>query len=199
MKNCRKNRISCVVLPLVAASLLGCAARPSHTELASTARQAAPIPQAVRDDFDVAMKLMKSEEYGKGIELLNGVATKSQNNAVPHINLAIAYAKIGNLKNSEDSLKAALELEPDNPVANNELGLLYRKTGRFGEAKQAYENILKKYPDYPLVHKNLGILCDLYLRDYACALKEYETYSSAMPEDKNAKIWISDIQKRLGK
>jgi tetratricopeptide (TPR) repeat protein len=92
-----------------------------------------------------------------------------------------------------------LSLEPDNPIANNEYGLLYRKTGRFNEARQLYESLLAKYPYYPLVHKNLGILCDIYLRDYQCALKEYEFYSGAEPDDKTAKIWIADVQRRLGK
>jgi len=200
MKKFRKNRLSYLVLPAVAVSLLlGCAASQPPVEAPLPAEQGAQLPQEVRDDFAAAMTLMQSEEYGKGIELLNRVVTKSQKNAVPYINLSIAHARLGNTKNAEDNLKLALEIEPDNPVANNEFGIIYRKTGRFGEARQVYEGVLKKYPHYPLAHKNLGILCDLYLRDYVCALKGYEAYSSAMPEDKNAKIWISDVQKKLGK
>lgn len=200
MKCCVTKWMSCRALPVVAATLLlGCATGKPPAEAPVLAPQATVLPQAVRDDFAAAMKLMYAEDYAKGIELLNGVVTQSQKSAVPYINLAIAHAKLGDTKKAEDNLKAALVIEPANPVAHNEFGVLYRKTGRFGEARQVYEGLLKTYPNFPLAHKNLGILCDLYLRDYACALKGYEAYSSAMPEDKNAKIWISDVQKRLGK
>ena len=133
------------------------------------------------------------------IRMLSGPGCPVCVTSVTDINRAIAQAKLGNLKLAENDLKHALELEPGHPVANNEYGLLYRRTGRFSEARQLYENLLVKYPYYPLVHKNLGILCDLYLRDYKCALREYEIYSSADPEDKTIKIWITDVQRRLGK
>lgn len=189
-----------IALPfIVAAVVSGCVSNPPKEEQKAATKGAFVITPEVRADFDAAMALMKAEEYQKGVELLDKVVEKSRNNPVPYINLGIAHARLGNLKAAEDNLKLALNLEPDNPVANNEYGLLYRKTGRFGEARQLYEKLLEKYPYYPLVHKNLGILCDIYLRDYACALKEYEAYSSAMPEDKTAKIWISDVQIRLGK
>jgi Tfp pilus assembly protein PilF len=184
---------------IVAAFLSGCVSNPSKQEQSEGVKKTVTVTAEMRDDFDAAMIQMKAEEYQKGIELLDKVVEKSQNIPVAYINLGIAHAKLGNLKAAEDNLKIALSLEPDNPVANNEYGLLYRKTGRFNEARQLYEKLLEKYPYYPLVHKNLGILCDIYLRDYECALKEYEFYSGAEPEDKTAKIWIADVQRRLGK
>jgi len=183
----------------VAALLSGCISNPPKETIKAGVKPAIVVTPEVRAEFDAAMVQMKAENYQKGIEMMDKVVAKSQNNPVPYINLAIAHSKLGNLKAAEDNLKLALNLEPDNPVANNEYGLLYRKTGRFSEARQLYEKLLEKYPYYPIVHKNLGILCDIYLRDYACALREYETYSSAMPEDKTAKIWITDVQTRAGK
>lgn len=201
----KKNRatglMQRIALPIVAIAMLaGCAANaPKPAPQPFAAKPAVVVAPEVRADFDAAMARMSAEEYQKGIELLDKVIVQSQNTPVPYINRAIAQAKLGNLKLAEDDLKHALELEPGHPVANNEYGLLYRRTGRFSEARQLYENLLVKYPYYPLVHKNLGILCDLYLRDYKCALREYEIYSSADPEDKTIKIWITDVQRRLGK
>ena len=147
--------------------------------------------------FDAAMGLIKSGEYETGIELLNKVTEKAKNNSIPYINLAMAYSKLDNLKLAEDNLKLALNIDPKNPVANNEYAMLYRKTGRLSEARHLYERVLEKYPRFYMARKNLGILCDLYMRDYACALKQYEIYSGAMPSDKTVKIWIADVQKRL--
>lgn len=179
--------------------LVACASRPATTPV-TTATDAAPtITPELRNEFDNAMKSLQEKDVEKGIQLLNSVATQSQKNAVPFINLAMANKSIGQLKAAEDNLKKALAIEPDNPVASNELGLVLRMAGRFDESRQVYEGILKKYPRYPVANKNLAILCDLYLRDYACALRGYEAYSAAVPEDKSARVWIADVQKRIGK
>jgi tetratricopeptide (TPR) repeat protein len=192
-----------IALPMVVVSLLaGCAAnapKPEPQAQPVAAKPAIVVAPEDRADFDAAMARMNSEQYQEGIELLDKVIARTQTNPVPYINRGIAHARLGNHKLAEDDLKRALEMDPQHPVANNEYGVLFRKTGRFSEARQLYENLLQKYPYYPMVHKNLGILCDLYLRDYQCALKEYEIYSSAVPEDNTIKIWIADVQRRLGK
>jgi tetratricopeptide (TPR) repeat protein len=145
------------------------------------------------------MSHIKAEEYDAAIELLTKVVQAVPNAAIPNIDIALAYKQTGKLKQAEESLQLALGADADNPVANNELALLYRKTGRFAQARQLYEKILDKYPNYRIVHKNLGILCDIYMKDYECALKHYEFYSSVVQDDKAVKIWIADLQKRSGK
>lgn len=191
-----------VAVPVAALALLaGCVAQPPKKEEVKPVATQPAIVVAPEDraDFDAAMARLNAEKYKEGIELLDKVIARTQSNPVPYVNRGIAHARLGNHKLAEEDLKRALELEPNNPVANNEYGLLFRKTGRFAEARKLYESLLQKYPYYPVVHKNLGILCDLYLRDYACALREYEIYGEAVPEDKNIKIWIADVQRRLGK
>lgn len=150
-------------------------------------------------DFDAAMGFIKAGEYDRGIELLNKVTEIKKNNPAPYINLAMAYGKAGNLKLAEKNIKLALKIDPDSPVANNEYAMLSRKTGRFREARQLYEKAVEKYPGFYMAHRNLGILCDLYMRDYECAIKHYGIYSGGAPDDKTVGIWIADVQKRLTK
>ena len=99
---------------------------------------------------------------------------------------------------SSKKVKKALELVPGHPVASNECGLLYRKKGRFDEARAMYEQALAAYPNYYPAHRNLGILCDLYLNDLESAMAHYQVYSQAMPKDNKVKLWIADLQARMG-
>ena len=197
-KNFNRLRSSGMMLALFA-MLHGCGSvQPIKVE-SQPGKPVVALTSEARADYEAAMVFINAEEYEKGIELLNKVVKVSQSNAIPHINLALVYKKQGKLKLAEENLKLALNAEPENPVAHNEYALLYRKTGRFAEARQIYEKILDKYPNFNMAHKNLGILCDLYMKDYACALKHYEIYSNVVQDDKTVKIWIVDLQKRLGK
>lgn len=155
------------------------------------------VDLAVRKDFEAAIKLLQAGKYEKAIDLLEKVKKGSQKNSAPYINIAIAYEKMGNLKQAEENLKAALAINPEHPVANNEYALLYRKTGRYDEARQLYERVVSRYPEFMPVRKNFGILCELYLNDASCALAQYEEYSQANPEDEDVKLWIAALKQRL--
>lgn len=190
-----------LLAPLLAV-LQGCASAPP------VAQQPAPRPGAGQEgqlvppqrqaELSAALALVKAEQYEQSIEALHKLAAALPDNAIPPTNLALVYQKLGKLDLAEAQLKRALEIEPTNPVASNELGQLYRKTGRFAEARPVYERVLEKYPNFSMAHKNLGVLCDLYLRDYACALSHYRAYAVHAPQDKSVQIWIADLQKRSG-
>jgi Flp pilus assembly protein TadD len=152
----------------------------------------------VRADFDQASAMIKEAKYDKAVELLEKVIAQSPGMTAPRINIAIAYRRINKPEQAEQHLKKALELIPGHPVASNEYGLLLRKAGRFAEGRTIYEKSLAAFPEYHPIHKNLGILCDLYLRDSACALEHYEIYSKAMPKDEQVKLWLADLHTRLG-
>lgn len=146
--------------------------------------------------FNAAMVQMEQENYQAGIDLLEKVVAQNNASAVPRINMAIAYKKLEKIDKAEEELQAALDIEPNNPVANNEYALLLRKKGQFVEARQTYEKILTKYPEFALANKNLGVLCDIYIKDYQCALDAYQAYSAVKPKDDEVKIWISDLEMR---
>jgi Tfp pilus assembly protein PilF len=154
---------------------------------------------ATREDFRRAVALLNDGDEAGAIELLEKVIRRSPGVTAPYINLALAYERTGKPEKAEAHLKTALRLVPDHPAACNEYGLLCRKAGRFDEARKMYQKALTRFPDYYPAHRNLGILCDLYLNDGACALEHYETYSQAKPEDKKVKMWIADLQNRMGK
>ncbi len=150
-----------------------------------------------RGEFERAVALMNGGENDKAIELLTKVIGRNPGVTAAYINLAAAYMRTGKPEQAEPHLKTALGLVPDHPVASNEYGLLLRKAGRFPEARQVYEKALASFPDYLPLRRNLGILCDLYLSDQECALKQFELYSEGKPADAQVKIWIAELRMRL--
>jgi len=157
------------------------------------------VDSDVQDDFDKALTLLKDSEYDQAIVLLEKVIEQEKRLTAPYINLGIAYARKDELKNAENALTKAIELESTHPIANNELGLVFRKTGRFNEAKTAYGRALSAHPNYLPAIRNLGILCEIYMRDLECALVKFEEYKKYRPDDKTIDIWVSDLKRRLAK
>jgi len=161
-------------------------------------REPSNLDSESRRDFEQANAMLKEANYQKSVELLEKVIARSPGLTAPHINIANAYNHLNRPEQAEQHLKAALEAVPGHPVASNDYGLLLRKAGRFAEARAVYEKSLAAFPEYHPLERNLAILCDLYLKDLACAQEHYETYSKAMPKDKLVKLWIADLQTRTG-
>jgi tetratricopeptide (TPR) repeat protein len=209
------------VLAIAATLLAGCATGAKHTSVSEVQEPPAvkgptvaqlgdgregfvitEVPrmdEASRRDFELAVARLNEQDYSKAIDLLKKVIEGSPKATAPYIDIAIAYEHIGEPEQAEADLKTALTLVPAHPAASNEYGLLCRKAGRFAEARKVYEKALARFPDYYPIHRNLGILCDLYLNDPESALKHYEIYSEAKPEDRQVKLWIADLRARLAK
>ncbi|TGU75067.1 hypothetical protein E4633_06320 [Geomonas terrae] len=158
----------------------------------------APVGSEARRDFEKGTALFKEGEYQKSAELLEKVIAAAPSLTAPRINAAKAYAALKKPELAEPHLKAALVAVTGHPAASNEYALQLRKAGRFAEAREVYEKSLVLFPEYHPVERNLAILCDLYLKDLACAQAHYEAYSKAIPEDKKVKLWIADLQGRTG-
>lgn len=157
------------------------------------------LDPAVRAEFNTALELLNTGKYERGIELLTRVSQHAPRSTAPYINIAIAQQSLGKLEAAEENLKKALAIDPNHPIANNEYGILYRRTGRFAEARKAYERVLGQYPTFIPARKNLAILCDLYVKDFDCALKNYQIVSDASPNDKAVQTWIADVKTRAGR
>jgi tetratricopeptide (TPR) repeat protein len=150
----------------------------------------------VRTDFERAASLVATGQAAAGIPILVHVTEQAPTLAPAYIDLGLAYEQTGKLDEAAKALEKAVAVDGQHPLAYHELALVYRKQGRVALARQTYEKGIAVYPSFELTRRNLGILCEIYLRDLPCALRNYEAYLQAAPEDKDAKLWVDDLGHR---
>jgi Flp pilus assembly protein TadD len=172
-------------------------AGPQLSETGFTLTDKVQIDADTRAQYDDAMRQLEQKQYEQGIASLLKVTQRAPTVAAPYIDLGIAFGRTGDLDKAEASFKRALEINPRHPIAYNELGMAYRRKGRFAEARASYEKAIALVPDFHYARLNLAILCDLYLADTTCALDNYEAYQRAIPDDKQAAMWIADLRTRV--
>ena len=150
----------------------------------------------VRSEYENAVRMFEQQQHEQGIAALLNVIERAPNVTAAHIDLGIAYARIGDLVKAEESFKQALQLNPRHPIAYNELGMVYRRQGKFSEARASYEKALAQFPLFHFAQRNLAILCDIYLADLSCARQHYEAYQQAVPRDGETEKWLADLNTR---
>jgi len=185
-------------LVVMLVSCAGTGPREEDVSQIKSSRDYVQIDSDVQSDFDNAIVLMQQQQFAQAAAVLKSVVEREQRLPAPFVNLAIAQRKLDDDKAAEENLIKALKIDLHHPVANNELGLLYRKAGKFKAARTAYENAIKENPDYLPAKRNLGVLCDLYMHDFECALRQFEDYLEYRPDDKTVQIWVADVRQRLG-
>ena len=158
-----------------------------------------PVDTAVTEQYQQGLRLMKEKEYQSAVEVFQAITQERSDLVGPYLNMGIAYRKLGQPEASLEAFTQAQKIKPESVVVYNQLGVLHRNEGRFDEAKSAYLKAITVDKSYSPAYRNLGILCDLYLRDFSCAIDNYTQYQTlTQGKDKQVSLWIKDLQRRIG-
>lgn len=157
------------------------------------------LSRELNQQFADATRAMRNKQWGQAETLLQKIIATNSSLSGAHLNLGLVYRAQQENKRAEQAFLAAINANHTNLDAYNQLAILQRESGNFLAAEQNYKKALSIWPYHPQSHKNIAILYDLYLGKSAEALPHYEAYMELVGgEDKQAKSWIADLQRRLG-
>ncbi|MEN7528609.1 tetratricopeptide repeat protein [Cupriavidus sp. DL-D2] len=98
-------------------------------------------PRNVQARFQRAWALAKLNRDDEAVQAFSEMAQDFPELPEPHNNLALLYAKRGDLKRAEAELLLALQAKPDYAIASSNLGDVYRRL-----AQQAYGEAVRRNP-----------------------------------------------------
>ena len=122
--------------------------------------------------------LMNQGNYSLAILEFQDAIDLDPNAATIHVSIAEAYRRLGKLKRSENHLKIAIELDPDEIEAQEMLGEIYISKKKYDEARLIFKK-LYKYESNNLDY--IFALADLarIQKDWELAIKYYiEAYNT---------------------
>ncbi|KAA6133289.1 tetratricopeptide repeat protein [Cupriavidus cauae] len=104
-------------------------------------RVIAANPRNVQARFERAWALSQAGREDEAVQAFHEIAQEYPELPEPHNNLALIYARRGDLKRAEAELLAALEAKPGFAIGYTNLGDVYRKL-----AERSYAEALKRNP-----------------------------------------------------
>ncbi|NHZ73322.1 MAG: protein kinase [Nitrospirae bacterium] len=99
----------------------------------------------------------------------------------PANNLAVLYLSSGQLEESLEAARSALELQPDHIFPYGNMGWSYMRLGRLDESRASFQQALDRGYDDSLLHDGLYLLA--YLEGDAAAMQEQVAWHVGKPSE----------------
>jgi Tfp pilus assembly protein PilF len=108
--------------------------------------------------YNMGNYLLSAGFPGRAVAAFETAIARDPQSPYPLVNVAIAYARTGDLKKAEDSLDKALKIDPNNAQANFNMGLLKAEQKETKKAEKYLRAALKADPQMPEAAYNLSVL-----------------------------------------
>ncbi len=90
--------------------------------------------------------------------LLSNWQQTNPDSAAPYVEMAAVQNQMNDIKGAEQSLRTALEKQPNHPIAMSKLGEILENNGRVEEAKVMYQRSLASNMQQPEVYRRLAAI-----------------------------------------
>jgi tetratricopeptide (TPR) repeat protein len=110
-------------------------------------------------EYHRATNLSHQRKLDEALAILEPLAARSPESDAIHGSLGRLYIALGRPVEAEESFKAGLRSEPNNPLRQYGLAEALRRQGKMEEAIGCYERIVAAMPDFAQAHRGL---CSIY-------------------------------------
>ena len=107
---------------------------------------------------DLGLMRFERGEREEGLKLLKGAARLSKTDAVPHLNLAVAYMLLERYGEALEEFERSLAIAPKDPNIRHKYGKALETTGQTNEALQQYYMCLERDPDMRIAQYDAAVL-----------------------------------------
>ena len=199
MSRCWISRLAGVVTALSLMS--GCATFGSGSSSVPDA-DGLSYPVAATNRYSRALGYMDEGDDEQAVREFESFGTRYPEYSGALVNLGILHGRNGRPDAAMAALERAIKVCRTCAAANNQLGIFQRQQGRFDDAEASYLRAISADPGYRLAYFNLGVLHDLYTGRPDLALEYYRSYLERESEPESRKLvemWVTDLQRRIGK
>lgn len=197
LKQCFKFVIGFLVL----CSLFACSGAPKKPAVVieQTPKDALPVlTETEKQTYRKALDFMAQQSFDKAETLFAELLKTQPKLTGAYVNLAVIKKHNKQVDKAEQLLGQALSINPNFIEALLQQALIYQDKGEFSKAEELLRRAEAIEPNHPLVNYNLGVLYELYLQDYALAIKHYQRYVSVSKADdvETVQRWIMLLERK---
>ncbi len=147
-------------------------------------------------NLNFASELLKNREYGRALQLSEGVISAHPESARALASAAAASSFLRDYRQAEAYYARAVQIDPSQGTMFLSLGLTRMRLGLFKGAQDALRQALMVDPTQPGVHYALG-LTDMQLGEWLDARNEFQTELQDDPANDNAQKALLEVEKEL--
>ena len=190
-----------VIYLLLALFVTSCATQQQPTQLSQVAEtdmaepsQRFTVTPEQKQLYRQAITALNDNRLDDAKDLLNRFQQEKPGLAGSYANLGLIYYKQEKLDASEQQLKKALELNPQQAQALNLMGQIEFSRGRAAESEGFYKRALEVDQDYAIAHYNIALLYDIFFQDIPRAIEHYRKYLDLTGnQDEITRNWLEQL------
>jgi len=140
------------------------------------------------------------EQLRKRIAGLEKMLSVNPNNLRALVQLGNDYFDIQSYDKAVETYGKALKIDPKDADVLTDMGIAYRRMGKPQEAVAAFRSAVDADPQHALALFNMGIVLRDDLKDYASALKAWETFLEKAGETPHAVMvrpWVEQLRAKV--